>query len=157
MEVTMDLSTTLSAISTARDFAALVIGRKIDAAVTEKAIELQNSIIALQSGLLEMQAAIQTLTHQNSELQRTLAAAKRWQEQEESHHLFPIAQGVHAYVADDADPSDEITPWFCANCWQRQFKSVLQRTGQDYGGTHYYCANCNAKVYDHSDPAEVSV
>lgn len=151
----MDLSTTLSAISSAKDFAALVIGRKIDAAVTEKAIELQNSIIALQSGLLEMQAGIQTLTQQNAELQKTLAAAKRWQEQDDSHHLFPIAQGVHVYVPNEVAPGDETTPWFCANCWQRQFKSVLQRTGQDYGGTHYYCPNCKAKVYDHSDPAEV--
>jgi DNA-directed RNA polymerase subunit RPC12/RpoP len=150
----MDLSTTLSAISSAKDFATLLIGRKIDAAVTEKAIELQNSIIALQSGLLEMQATIQMLKQQNSELQNALAAAKQWQGQEDSHDLATIAQGVHVYVSSELDPVDETTPWYCANCWQRQFKSVLQRTAQDYRGTYYYCPNCNAKVYDHSDPAE---
>lgn len=153
----MDLSTTLSAISSAKDFAALIIGRKIDTAVTEKAIELQNSIIALQGGLLEMQTKIQALTQENSDLQKNLAAAKRWREQEDTHHLFPIAKGVHAYIGHDADPSDETTPWFCATCWQRQFKSVLQRTGQDYGGTHYYCPSCNAKLYDHDDRAEIRV
>jgi rubrerythrin len=150
----VDLPTTLAAISTAKDFAALIIGRKIDAAVTDKAVELQNSIIALQSGLLEMQVTIQALSQENTDLKDQLAAVKRWEGQQEAHRLFAVAKGVHVYVANDVDPTDEATPWFCATCWERQFRSVLQRKGQDYGGTHYYCPNCKADVYDHSDPDE---
>ncbi len=153
----MDLPTTLTALSTAKDFATLIIGRKIDAAVTDKAVELQNSIISLQTALLEMQETIRALSQQNSDLKNQLAAVKLWEEQQKAHRLFAVAKGVHVYVANDVDPINETTPWFCATCWEHQFRSVLQRKSQDYGGTLYYCPNCKADVYDHSDPDEVVV
>ena len=153
----MELATTLAAVSSAKDFASFLIGRKIDAAVTERAIELQNSIIALQSGLLEMQAQLQVLSTKNRDLEVLLAAAQDWKTEDEAHQLISVAKGVHV-MAPKAPTSDPRTPvWFCANCWQKRFKSVLQHQSQDYGGTYYYCPNCDAKLYDHSDPAEISV
>ena len=146
----MELATTLSAISAAKDFAALIIGRKIDAAVTEKAIGLQSSIIGLQSGILEMQGQIQTLTQEKRELERIVGEQENWSTQEKTHELVAAAKGVHI-----VKPLSALSPWYCTNCWQKRFKSVLQRSGQDYGGTHYYCPACDAKVYDHSDPAQV--
>lgn len=151
----MELATTLAAITSAKDFASFLIGRKIDAAVTEKAIELQNSIIALQSGLLEMQAQLQVLGAKNQELQNQLAAAEDWQAEEDAHQLVTVAKGVHVMTTKSPASDSGLPVWYCANCWQKRFKSVLQQTIQDYGGTHYYCPNCDAKIYDHSDPAEV--
>jgi DNA-directed RNA polymerase subunit RPC12/RpoP len=153
----MDIATTIAAVSTAKDFASFIIGRKIDSAVTEKAIELQNSIIALQSGLLEMQVQIQTLSHRNRELEGLLDTALDWKAEEAEHKLISVAKGVHVIIAL-APPNDERAPiWYCASCWQSHLKSVLQRTGQDYGGTHYYCPRCNSKVYDHSDSVDPSI
>ena len=151
----MELATTLAAISSAKDFAALIIGRKIDAAVTEKAIDLQNAIIGLQSGLLEMQGQIQTLTQEKRELEQAVKAAKDWAVEEENHELVAVAKGVHVVKPLSSTAVERNAPWYCANCWQKQFKSVLQRTGQDYGGTHYYCPNCSGKIYDHSDYEQV--
>lgn len=151
----MELATTLAAITSAKDFASFLIGRKIDAAVTEKAIELQNSIIALQTGLLEMQAQLQALGAKNQELQGQLAAAQDWRAQEDAHQLVTVAKGVHVMTKKVLDSASTLPVWYCANCWQKRFKSALQQTTQDYGGTHYYCPNCDAKVYDHSDPAEI--
>jgi hypothetical protein len=153
----MDVATTLAAVSSAKEFAAFIIGRKIDSAVTEKAIELQNAIIALQSGLLEMQLQIQALSQRNRELEDLLAQAQDWNAEDAKHKVHSVAKGVHVVLplAPSADPRAPV--WYCANCWQKRGKSVLQRTGQDYGGTHYYCPSCSAKVYDHSDPAHFSV
>jgi hypothetical protein len=148
----MELATTLSAISAAKDFAALIIGRKIDAAVTDKAIELQNAIIALQSGILEMQAQIQALSQQNRELATLVERAAQWAVEEDKHELATIAKGVHVVVRKTGTPSTKGSPWYCANCWQKRFKSVFQYETQNYGGTQYYCPNCDAKIYDHSDP-----
>lgn len=153
----MELATTLTAISAAKDFAALIIGRKIDSAVTEKAIDLQNSIIALQSGLLEMQAQIQTLTQQKRDLELQVAAVKKWESEDAEHQLSTVAPGVHVYVSKSAAKTKAEQVWFCANCWQKQLKSVLQRSGQDYGGTSYYCPSCKAKIYDHTDAASISL
>jgi len=149
----MDLPTTLSAISAAKDFAALIIGRKIDAAVTEKAIELQSSIIALQSGILEMQSQIQTLSQEKRELEDTLAKTMKWDVEAEQHELVTLTKGVHV-VRPKVAPVGNANPiWYCPNCWQKHIKSAFQYNTQDYGGTHYYCPNCDAKIYDHSDPA----
>ena len=151
----MDIATTLAAVSSAKDFASFIIGRKIDTAVTERAIELQNSIIALQSGLLEMQVQIQAMSTRNRELELLLSAAQDWKAEDDRHQLISVAKGVHV-VTPKGTATDPRTPvWYCANCWQKHFKSVLQRRHQDFGGTSYYCPNCEAKVYDHSDPAEV--
>ena len=153
----MELATTLAAVTSAKDFASFLIGRKIDTAVTEKAIELQNSIIALQSGLLEMQVQLQVLSARNREIETLLAAAQDWKAEDTAHQLIAVAKGAHV-IAPKAPMSDPRTPvWYCANCWQKRFKSVLQYRSQDYGGTHYYCPNCDAKLYDHSDPADVSM
>ena len=153
----MELATTLAAVSSAKDFASFLIGRKIDAAVTERAIELQNSIIALQSGLLEMQAQLHVMYARNRELEALLTATQDWKAEDQAHHLIAVAKGVHV-MAPKVSTSDPRTPvWYCANCWQKRFKSVLQHRSQDYGGTHYYCPNCDAKLYDHSDRAELSM
>lgn len=153
----MDVATTLSAISTAKDFAALIIGRKIDSAVTEKAIELQNSIIALQSGLLEMQANIQALAQQKTDLEFQVAAFKKWTSEDAEHQLCTVAAGVHVYVSKSTAKTKAEQVWFCTNCWQNQRKSVLQRSRQDFGGTSYYCPSCDANIYDHTDSATISL
>jgi DNA-directed RNA polymerase subunit RPC12/RpoP len=152
----MDLAATLAAVTAAKDFASLIIGRKVDSAVTEKAIELQSSIIALQTGLLEMQAQIQTLTQKNQNLTKALAAVRNWEIEDSQHQLHSPAKGVYVVAAKAADASVLGSVWYCANCWQKQFKSALQRVGQDYGGTNYQCPNCSAKVYDHSDQRNVT-
>ncbi|SEB18609.1 hypothetical protein SAMN02745729_13512 [Marinobacterium iners DSM 11526] len=149
----MDISTTLAAISTAKEFAALVIGRKIDSAVTDKAIELQNSIIALQSGLLEMQSQIQTLKNKNDELENKLSVVRNWEIEENENELFSPADGVYVM----APKVDSRLVWYCTNCWKNKEKSILQRIAQDYGGTTYECSACNSKIYDHSDYASIGV
>lgn len=152
----MDLPATLSAITAAKDFVALIIGRKIDTAVTEKAIELQSSIIALQSGILEMQSQIQALSQKNRELEDALAKAMKWDIEAGQHELVTITKGVHVVRPKSALAENANPIWYCPNCWQKHIKSAFQYNTQDYGGTLYYCPNCDAKIYDHSDSAPIA-
>lgn len=152
----MDLMSTLSAISSAKEFAALIIGRKIDSAVTEKAIELQNAIIGLQSAILEMQAENQRLMVENHGLQQSLEQKINWDAEKARHQLKEVAKGVFVYELKDEFKLTNLSPWLCANCFDSQRKSILQRQGQDYGGTHYQCHACKAVVYDHNDVATPS-
>ena len=148
----MDIATTLSAISSAKDFASLLINRKIDSAVTEKAIELQSGIIALQSGILAMQAENQTLTQENNLLKAELKKIEDWHIECERHQLVQITKGVFVYKLKDAS-TEPCSPWLCTNCFENQKKSILQWQGQNYGGTFYSCPNCSLKIQDYSDPA----
>ncbi len=151
----MDLSATLAAISTAKEFATLMIGRKVDSAVTEKAIELQGSIIALQTGILEMQAQLQNLTQEKLNLEKSLKEAMSWKAEDEKHELVTIVKGVHVIRAKDSKGDKKSDVWYCQSCWEKQIKSAFQYVTQDYGGTRYLCSTCKTNVYDHSDPANI--
>ncbi len=150
----MDITTTLSAISSAKEFASLIINRKIDSAVTEKAIELQNAIIGLQSAILGLQGENQTLTQENHALKDAMERASTWDEDAMRYELTKIAEGVFVFEMKDKSQS-ETSPWLCVSCFEIRHRGILQRIGQDYGGTTYRCSTCKTEIYDHEDPAEV--
>lgn len=151
----MDIAATLSAISSAKEFAALIINRKIDSAVTEKAIELQNAIIGLQSAILGLQGENQVLTQENLALKETLERNAKWDEQAQNYELTKIAEGVFAYRVKDQSQIAS-SPLLCAPCFDSRHRGILQRVGQDYGGTMYRCGTCNKEIYDHATRTQVS-
>jgi len=151
----MDIAATLSAISSAKEFAALIINRKIDSAVTEKAIELQNAIIGLQSAILGLQGENQVLTQKNLALKETLERNAKWDEQAQNYELTKIAEGVFAYRVKDQGQIAS-SPLLCAPCFDSRHRGILQRVGQDYGGTMYRCGTCNKEIYDHATRSQVS-
>lgn len=153
----MDLTTILAAAGSAKDLASLLISMKVDNAVINKAIDLQNSIIALQSDLLQKQAQLQDLETKNQALQAQLAAVQDWKAEDEAHHYITVAKGVHVVMRKGSDLTSGMSVWYCTNCWEKRFKSVLQRTTQDFDGTHYCCPNCDAKVNDHSERMQLSL
>ena len=153
--IAMDISTTLSAISSAKEFAALIINRKIDSAVTEKAIELQNAIIGLQSAILGLQGENQVLTQENQALKETMQRNAKWDEQAQHYQLAKIADGVFAYHVKDQSQLAS-SPFLCAPCFDTRHRGILQRVGQDYGGTMYRCGTCSKEIYDHATCAPVS-
>jgi hypothetical protein len=148
----MDIATTLSVISSAREFASLLINRKIDSAVTEKAIELQSGIISLQSEIMAMQAENQSLLQANNLLKDSLKKIEDWSLESERHELVEITKGVFVYKLKKT-LTESCSPWLCTNCFENQKKSILQWQGKNYGGTFYQCPNCSLKLYDHSDAA----
>lgn len=152
----MDIATALSAISSAKEFASLIISRKIDSAVTEKAIELQSAIIGLQSVILEVQGENQSLVLENRGLRETIERASRWDEDAKAYELTKAAEGVFVYVAKDKSLT-EASPWLCVSCFESRQRGILQRIDQDYGGTRYCCSSCKAEIYDHASPATVSL
>ncbi|MDO8293901.1 MAG: hypothetical protein Q7T29_13730 [Gallionella sp.] len=150
----MDIATTLSAISSAKEFASLIISRKIDSAVTEKAIELQNSIIGLQSAILGLQGENQTLAQENRSLKEAMERISNWERDATQFELTKIAEGVYVYEVKDKSAATTV-PWLCVSCFESRKRGILQRIGQDYGGTQYRCSTCKAEIYDHEDCAPV--
>lgn len=150
----MDIATTLSAISSAKEFAALIINRKIDSAVTEKAIELQNAIIGLQSAILGLQGENQALSQENRALKEAMERNAKWDEQAQRYELAKISEGVFAFRIKDQSQLAS-SPLLCASCFDSRHLGILQRVGQDYGGTMYRCGACNKEIYDHATPAQV--
>jgi hypothetical protein len=121
----MDLAITLSAINSAKDFAALIIGRKIDSVVTKKAIELQNSIIALQNSILSIQMENQSLLQDKRVLKEMLEESQNWREESTHYDLRQVAKGVFVYQLKDEYKGSQAAAWLCTNCFEAGRKSIL--------------------------------
>ena len=153
----MDISTALTSISIAKDFAALVLSRKIDSAVTDKAIELQGAIIGLQSTLLEIQIENQSLIDEKNTLKQQLLEMENWNSDAANYELKEIASGVFVYSVKLNQAAAIPNHWLCANCYYEKKKSILQRANQSMVGTEYFCPRCNSKFLDHSGCTEIKL
>lgn len=132
------------------EIANLLIKAKVDTATTEKAIELQSSIISLQSDLMTIQSQNQALLTAKNELEQRLNWIESWNAQAENYKLEEITSGVFVMASQPSENDSTPPHWLCANCYQKKQKSILQYNGNPSDGVHYFCPNCKNDVVDHS-------
>jgi len=141
-----DITTALSSIKAVSEFASLVLKTKVDAAVREKAIELQSELISLQSTLLSLQAQYQDLLRENERLKQEQVAMKNWEAEAQKYHLAEFASGVFAYTLNQDQLGTQPSHWLCGNCYEKNQKSILQKGPKTIHGYIISCANCNDKL-----------
>ena len=145
-----EIVTAIATVKSMSDITSLLIKAKVDTATTEKAIELQSSIISLQTTLLAIQAQNQDLLSAKNELEQRLIEIESWNAQAESYKLEEITSGI--FVMASQPNENDCTPahWLCANCYQKKQKAILQYNGNPSDGVHYFCPNCKNEVADHT-------
>lgn len=142
-----DIATAFTAIKTLTEFAALVAKSKTDAALTQKAIELNMVIIDLQNSILSIQAQDQDLLRRNNELKQKIVDIENWTATAEKYDLKEIALGVFVYVNKKNDDMAEPTHWLCAHCYEDKKKSILQREGKKSpNGYVFSCGRCKNQI-----------
>ena len=145
-----EIVTAIATVKSMSDITSLLIKAKVDTATTEKAIELQSSIISLQTALLAIQAQNQDLLRSKNELEQRLVEIESWNAQAENYKLHEITSGVFV-MASQPNKNDTTPPhWLCANCYQKKQKSILQFKSHPPNGVHYLCPNCKNEIIDHS-------
>jgi len=118
-----------------------------EVAVNEKASELFNIIIdlqshvsSLQSDLMLIQSQYQELLQVKDNLEKQLVQMGEW-EITKSNYKF-IAVGIGNFVYESTDTSAQ-THWICPNCYEKQKKSILQVNKAFEGRkVHLDCPNC---------------
>lgn len=144
----MDL-TTLATTLTALIGLTKTVGEGImDEKVKAQAINLNDSIIDLQSAIFELQANNHTLLEQNRALGNEMAKLKEWQVEAAKYQLAELAPGVLVYAYQKNQDNTEPAHSLCPNCYQKQFKSLLQVKYKDSRGTHYFCPQCDIGLTD---------
>ncbi len=145
-----EIITAIATVKSMSDITSLLIKAKVDTATTEKAIELQSSIISLQTALLAIQAQNQDLLSAKNELEQRLAEIESWNAQAENYKLHEIVSGVFV-MASQTDESDTAPAhWLCPNCYEKKQKAILQYKGNPSKGKVYSCQNCKTEIIDHS-------
>ena len=144
----IDVQAGLIAISSARDFASYIIGKKIDAAVTEKAVELMGHIISLQGLIFSLRDHNSLILEEKKNLENKLMQMEKWDATAAQYHLKEVVPGLFVYSYKGK--VDESTPahWICPNCYELKKKSILQRKTQDYQCTMYECPACRTQYRD---------
>jgi hypothetical protein len=142
-----DVTTALSSIKLASDFVGLVLKTKVDAAVTQKAIELQSAIISLQSAIMSIQAENQRLLEENNGLKAELAKMHDWEAEAQKYMLTQVAPGLAVYSVKKEQRGTEPNHYLCPNCYDNKRKSVLQRGMDLHDGYEWACVYCKSYVF----------
>jgi len=153
----MDISTSLAALKSMAEFAKLIISSKVDAAVREKAIELQSIIISLNSDMFSMQAQYGAVLQANQALEQKIAELEQWETEAARYELKEIVPAVFVYAIKPESATAEPSHWICPDCYQNKRKSILQRKTKTRLGTIYACLSCGAQIVDHTKPLPAPV
>ena len=151
-----EIAAAFNAVKLSTDLLTLARKVKTDAAVLDKAIELQTAMIGLQEIMMRLQEQNSTLTAAKHELEQKIVACERWNEEKERYALYQPAPGVIVYASKPDDSSTEPQHWLCAQCYQQRQKSFVQR-GEivPMYGVLYHCSRCRAHFYLPAIPPEV--
>lgn len=157
----MDIATTLSTISVAKDFVSLIMQSKVDSEVQAKAVDLMqklteshHDILSLHGQAFDLTSKNHELLQINSEIKEELRQLQAWNAEADRYELNELCAGVFVYsLKKDAKPAEPFHH-LCTNCYNKQRKSILVRSSKNYGGTVHKCPSpdCGAEYYDHSKP-----
>lgn len=124
--------------------------KKADSSLTERLnrllfliSDLNFRIMELQNVVLETKERLSALEKENAELKSEIEASRQWEIEKGQYELAEITTGVFAYRFKDGKHH---TVWFCPNCFEKRFKSILQLIRGEDGRFYRYCFECSFKV-----------
>ena len=123
-------------------------------AIDEKASELFNIIIDLQSHVSSLQSDLMLIQTQHGELLQTksnlekeLVQMKNWDITKSKYKLISVTAGNVVYESQD---TSETKHWLCTNCYEKQQKSILQSKhpkGSMGAAREVFCPACNMSFH----------
>ena len=116
---------------------------KTDAAVAEKAIELNGLILDIQEQFMAAQAERAALAAKVDSLQAELAAKNNWENEKAKYqpHTFETGSLAYALISDGDAPQHFI----CPNCYEDGQRRILQPINIK-GGKGLKCPRCTTEI-----------
>jgi hypothetical protein len=102
------------------------------------AIELQEKIFAARDA---QSAALERIR----ELEKEVADLKAWDRDKQRYELADVGDGTFAYLLKEAMRGSEPPHYICANCYEKNKKSVLHHMRTGSMGDLLTCNSCGAK------------
>lgn len=152
----MDPIAMITGIKTAIDLASAIKTISDDVELKSKTSDLYNTIIALQTGIMEMQAQNSSLLQENNSLSKKLMKIETWENEKSKYLLREICTQVFVYESKSTDTNTDPNHWLCAQCYNKGVKSILQLRTKNPSGSYYICHNCNSEICDHSNKEHIN-
>ena len=123
----MDIAAILLNLKASADLIGLILQLSTDSKVTEKAIELQSKILALNNDLFALQSQNHSLLQEKHELEKQLIEIQNWQATASKYELIQPETGAFVYTLKPDQKTTAIPHWLCPNCYQQSKSSILYR------------------------------
>lgn len=130
-----ELGIGLNAIKSALDIAKGMFDMKNEA-------EINSAVIAIQRQLLEANSAYSALTSRIRELEEESVRMKNWEAEKQRYELKQLPPGILVYTTKQGMEGAEPTHNICANCYNKNVKSLLHNLGSGNGLTKWKCYGC---------------
>lgn len=101
------------------------------------------AVIELQEQILSAQEQQTTLINRVNDLEKEMTRFETWESEKERYQLHEFGGGTFAYTLKEGMENGEPPHRLCANCFQKDHKSILQGHGQDaFSRDMYGCPAC---------------
>lgn len=144
-----------AAIAAVKNFVDLVgkLGDGVSKERPEVISQLYDSVLDIQQQLLTAQSSESDLLSRCRALEEEIARARDWEAETTCYILRRVDGGVVRQLKvghDSGNPSH----WLCANCFEEQRKSYLQKHPDIVDGGHFWkCPRCSTAVMVDQDVA----
>jgi len=115
----------LGSLKAAADIAKAVMGAKVDFAVKEQVMSIQQSLLEAQQAMLAMQEAMADANKRARQAEDALVAANDWAKEKERYKLFSPYAGAVVYAMKESEAHGEVPHYICTNCYEQRRKSIL--------------------------------
>lgn len=112
------------------------------AAINEVKISLQGHIFEAREALSAAQEAQATALGRVRELEMEIVQLKDWEAEKQRYQLEKLPPGILIRRLKPGMENGEPPHEICANCYNKDVKSLLHVTGQGNGRTHWKCHSC---------------
>jgi DNA-directed RNA polymerase subunit M/transcription elongation factor TFIIS len=113
--------------------------------------KVQAEITALHKMIFKLQAEAFELLELHHEIKTKYIQAQDWENKTAPQYgLAELATGVFVYALKTVEGGGQPPHYLCANCFNKQQKSILQRSRRNPLGTFYKCDRCGSEICDHS-------
>jgi len=109
------------------------------------------AVIELQEKILAARNSQEALLKRISDLEKEVARFETWETEKQRYVLTEIGTGVFAYVLKQSMGGTEPVHCICSQCYERDEKSILQKTGNTYGSVTMRCPKCKTEFFASED------
>lgn len=152
-----EITSAITAVKLTMDMLMAGVHATTDSALAEQARELNDAIIDLQMKTLHLQGLYSAVVQEKDELEKKAMDKEEWERTKKRYTLHSLSPGVFAYRLKEEVADTDPPHYICPCCYEKNLRSILQRTEVGCDGTHYGCPSCKADFIDHENRAKVSV
>ena len=136
----------VSSLKTAGEIVQAMIGLRDASAFQAKAIELQRQILAAQQSAFAAHSDQFSLLQRVRDLEEEIRRVKAWETEKQRYEMIYLATGIIAYRIKPAMRGSEPIHEICANCYEHDRKSYLQKQPGAQRTVRVFCPSCQTSL-----------